>query len=444
MTVETQLQKVVSNGNDSTTSFPFSFVITSEDDLSVVVTDSNGVETTISKGTGTSNYSVTVASYPGSGSITYPATLGTALATGSTITVKRLLTIEQMTDLTNKGEYNPETQERQFDKFIMIDLQQQEELDRAIKVPVSYTGSASFDFPTPSALAMVRWNSAATALENVQVSTLTNTLSVSDPADNGKVLQANSGTFDFQTLTMSDISDAGTSATKDTGTSVGNVVEVQSGGALPALDGSALTGLSSGDSFPTGVVMPYVGSTAPSGWLLFNGDTIGSAASAATQNSDSNESLFTLIYDSMTDSEAPVSGGRGANAAADWAANKTITMPDPNRRAVIGTGTETHGDTGGSADAIVVAHTHDPGTLAAASGGAHTHTITFPSASYIASGGGSLGAGVASDSSQAFPSGTNSGGSHTHTISGATASTGSSATDANLPPWLALRFIIKQ
>lgn len=41
----------------------------------------------------------------------------------------------------------------------------------------------------------------------------------------------------------------GTAATKDTGTNVGNVVEVQAGGKLPALDGSDLTNLPAGNRF---------------------------------------------------------------------------------------------------------------------------------------------------------------------------------------------------
>lgn len=48
------------------------------------------------------------------------------------------------------------------------------------------------------------------------------------------------------THTLSEITDAGTAAGKNTGTAAGDVVEVQTGGKLPALDGSQLTNLPSG------------------------------------------------------------------------------------------------------------------------------------------------------------------------------------------------------
>lgn len=103
----------------------------------------------------------------------------------------------------------------------------------------------------------------------------------------------------------------------------------------------------------TGFVQPFIGSTAPNGWLLLNGDSIGSAASAADQPSDGHEVLFRLFWNSMSDAQAPVSGGRGVSAQADWDANKTLTMPDSRGRTIIGSGTgpgltaRTHGDTGG-------------------------------------------------------------------------------------------------
>jgi microcystin-dependent protein len=102
-----------------------------------------------------------------------------------------------------------------------------------------------------------------------------------------------------------------------------------------------------------GTVQVYIGSSAPSGWLLLNGDSIGSAASGADQASDDYEALFVLLWDSIADPQAPVSGGRGVSAPADWAANKTLTMPDARGRTLIGTGTglgltaRAHGDTDG-------------------------------------------------------------------------------------------------
>jgi microcystin-dependent protein len=89
----------------------------------------------------------------------------------------------------------------------------------------------------------------------------------------------------------------------------------------------------------TGTVVATVRTAAPTGWLLFNGDTMGSASSGATRASADHEELFKVLWDSFTNTDAPVSGGRGASAAADWTANKTITLPDMRGRTIIGTGT---------------------------------------------------------------------------------------------------------
>jgi hypothetical protein len=61
------------------------------------------------------------------------------------------------------------------------------------------------------------------------------------------------------------------------------------------------------------------------GWLLLDDTTIGSAASTATHKSDSYQNLYNVLY-ALPDGVCPVVGGRGANAAADWAANKSITL----------------------------------------------------------------------------------------------------------------------
>ena len=64
------------------------------------------------------------------------------------------------------------------------------------------------------------------------------------------------------------------------------------------------------------------------GWVYANDGTIGSTASAAT--SRANNDTFILYYNLWTNvlnAWAPVSGGRGASAIADFAANKTIGLP---------------------------------------------------------------------------------------------------------------------
>lgn len=87
---------------------------------------------------------------------------------------------------------------------------------------------------------------------------------------------------------------------------------------------------------PVGACIAYYGSTAPAGWILTNG-TIGNAASGATNRANADTlDLYTLIWGSFANAEAAVSTGRGANAAADYAANKTIAVPSAMERVIAG------------------------------------------------------------------------------------------------------------
>ncbi len=85
------------------------------------------------------------------------------------------------------------------------------------------------------------------------------------------------------------------------------------------------TVLSTGDmkcKYGTGVL---------TGFVRWNGRTIGSATSGATEraNADS-QALFEYLW--QADANLVVSTGRGVSANADWVANKTITLPDGRGR----------------------------------------------------------------------------------------------------------------
>ena len=148
MTLTVQNPKEIKNGNGSTTVFSFTFVLNQSSDLVVTHTNAAGVETVVTVGTGTTNYSISLPTTPGNGSITYPATLGTELATGATLTLQRIVDLDQDTDLVNQGAWNPSQVEDALDYSRMINLQQQGELDRSIKIPVSDATGISLSLPT--------------------------------------------------------------------------------------------------------------------------------------------------------------------------------------------------------------------------------------------------------------------------------------------------------
>jgi hypothetical protein len=206
--------------------------------------------------------------------------------------------------------------------------------------------------------------------------------------------------------------------------------------AAPALGAATATTQSAGDAstkvattayadtaaanaVPSGTVVFTLATTAASGWVLFDDGTIGSAASGATSRANADtEVVYTLLWNGTANAQCAVSTGRGANAAADFAANKTIALPKALGRALAVAGAGA-GLTSrvlalalGSEDAVVVAHTHPQqastmlgNTTAPSTGG------TFV--------GNSVGTG------------------------GTTQSTGVSGTGANMPPELFLNAMVK-
>lgn len=98
---------------------------------------------------------------------------------------------------------------------------------------------------------------------------------------------------------------------------------------------------------PVGCVDAFARSTAPTGWLAANGSTIGSAASSATNASADYAALFAVLWDNWSNTDLPIldSAGaastRGDNAAADFAANKRLPLPDLRGIFVRGSGSQT-------------------------------------------------------------------------------------------------------
>lgn len=86
--------------------------------------------------------------------------------------------------------------------------------------------------------------------------------------------------------------------------------------------------------FPTAFTVPAFRDSAPEGWLLLNGQTIGNASSGASARaSNDTEALFLILWN---DTNAEVVGGRGDTAAADFAANKELVLPDARKRVISG------------------------------------------------------------------------------------------------------------
>jgi hypothetical protein len=133
------------------------------------------------------------------------------------------------------------------------------------------------------------------------------------------------------------------------------------GGATPV---DPTTVLATGDlkvSYGTGIL---------SGFVRANGRNIGSATSGATERANSDvQALFIYLWGA--DANLAVGGGRGASAAADWAANKTIALPDWRGRALAGL--DDMGNT--AAGRLTAAGFGAAGTTLGLAGGGDTRTL---------------------------------------------------------------------
>jgi hypothetical protein len=173
----------------------------------------------------------------------------------------------------------------------------------------------------------------------------------------------------------------------------------------------------------------------------FTGTPLAPTAASGTNNT---QIATTAFVTTATAAAFPAGGiimwsGSVASIPSGWAlCNGSNGTPDLRNRFVVGAGSTYAVDaTGGSADAIVVSHTHTVSVTGTTNTtGAHTHFSGTSTDNNFVDFGTSTGARVGSSS----VINTGSAGDHSHTVtaSGTTASTGSSGTNANLPPYYAL------
>jgi len=142
-------------GDGATSVFTYSFKIFDDDDLVVTVKDLLGVETTLVK---TTDYTVSGVAEAGGGNVTL-VDAGQAfidaegdLVINFVLTIRRVVTLSQTTDIRNQGAFLPEIHEDKFDFLTMIDQQQQDEIDGSIRLPVTIA-PAAFDTRLPATLA---------------------------------------------------------------------------------------------------------------------------------------------------------------------------------------------------------------------------------------------------------------------------------------------------
>ncbi len=156
MTVSSLNNRNGYTGNDTTATYSYTFKVFLDADVLVTVkNDTTDVETTLVEST---DYTVTGAGAAAGGTVVLVdagqawISASSFLDTGYSLTLRRVLAVKQLTDIRNQGPFLPEIHEDEYDKSRMIDQQQQDEIDRSVKLPESLDPS-TFDanLPTPEA-----------------------------------------------------------------------------------------------------------------------------------------------------------------------------------------------------------------------------------------------------------------------------------------------------
>ncbi len=171
----------------------------------------------------------------------------------------------------------------------------------------------------------------------------------------------------------------------------------------------------------TGYIMSGFDTSAPRGYVIMNDGTIGSAASGGTTRANIDTfPLYNLLWNSVSDTYAPVAGGRGSNAIADFTANKALTLTRALGRVLGSAGA------GAGLTARTQGEYLGSETISISAMPAHTHTIAPPN--------------ITLDGSSANTFGKGGGGSPDNITIG---STGGSAADGNMPPVTFMNWFIK-
>ena len=356
MPISTTENRVQYNGNGSNTSFAIPFVFQDNSWIKVILTSSDGVDTNWTEGV---NYTLTGATVASGGTLTALI----APETGTRLTIYREAPYTQINSYQYNDAFPSQVTEDTVDKNTVLIQQVREIADKlAIKFPQSEPTAtiptlpdvstrqgkylffaSSTGFPTvgiPTGIGVTLLDEDDMISDSDQDGATQQSIKAyvdnnNDPAQNNEAVKrtvtdttptnipqwgANDGEL-TDGLTFSDDDTLGSAASDDVASSESLKAYIDSQIALKG--------------FQTGDIVAAGSNSTRTGFVRLNGLTIGNASSGATERANADtEALFAFLWDNYSDTNAPVSSGRGASASADYAANKTITLPDARNRSL--------------------------------------------------------------------------------------------------------------
>ena len=350
MTVESTTSRVSHNGAGTTGPFTIPFFFLADADIRAIkVTIADGTEEELTLNT---DFTLTGAGEAAGGELTLTASISSSYK----LVIFRDPEVLQEADYSPNDRFPAETHEQVADRLTMIAQRFSDLLGRAVVQP---DGDADLDMRLPASATRASKYMAFDASEQPVASNGTTSATViSTFAET--LLDDTSASSMLTTLgvsafikTLLDDADAATAVAtlaviaKAIGTAKGDLIAfsasatpvrkaVGADGTVLTADSTATEGMSwQASGFTTGDVKLTLKTAADTGWVLMDDKTIGDASSAATGRANADtEALFTLLWNNTADADCAVSTGRGASAAADFAAHKTIVLPKTLGRAL--------------------------------------------------------------------------------------------------------------
>lgn len=329
MTIETEIARVQYIAAAGTTVFSIPFVFDKTSDISVWMTLSGADPDPVADLLPSSSYVVSGSGFEtpsGQRFITLDSTaFPTGAADGSTWTIERTMPYTRSTDFKVKGNFTSSNLDEEFDRAFAAVQQLNMKME---KLSVLYADNEILDSAGGD-------NRLPKLSANTGAGIPVWTTNSSGELIEGTIAES-AGCSTLRSELASQVSGA------DGAGSVGFYDTVAAEGKTVRQIITELQSASPSSSFPVGFMGGYGGTTAPTGWVICDGGTIGNAASNATNRANSDtQSLFEFIWDSTSSDpewailydSAGNSVSRGTSASADFASNHAISLPQAPGRA---------------------------------------------------------------------------------------------------------------